>query len=97
VKSRHKTERDRKRLTIEHHPRSLGDLGHVPRLLPQLANGCLFRRLALVDQAGRDLDTDLVNRRSELLLKHDLGAKQQGLANISQPTSDVVIECKRGQ
>ena len=65
---------EERRPTVEHHRSSLGDLGHVARLLSQLADRRLLRRLSLVDQAGRDFDADLVNGGSKLLLEHDFGA-----------------------
>lgn len=61
-----------KSLTIEHDGRRLGDLAHVARLLPELADSCLLGRLAVVDQAGGDLDDDLVYGGPVLLLQNKL-------------------------
>ena len=45
----------------------------IPRLLAQLAHGRLLRRLALVDQAGGELDADGVDGRP--VLQHDHGGR----------------------
>ena len=64
-------------LTIEHHRTSpqppLLHLSHIPRLLPQLAQRALLCRLSGIDQAGRDLDADRVDRGTELFLQEDRG------------------------
>lgn len=62
-------------LTIKHDRRHLVHSTNIPRLLPQLAHSRLPNALALVDEAGRQLDGDLVQRRAELPLQQDLGAR----------------------
>ncbi len=62
------------RQTIEHDGRRLQHLGNVARLLLQLADGGLLGGLAGVDQAGGELDDDLVDGGAVLFLEDDLGA-----------------------
>lgn len=49
---------------------------HVARLLAELAHGGLLGRLALVDQAGRQLDDHPIGGRAELLLEQQLGPRR---------------------
>ena len=62
------------RRTVEHDGRDLKNLAHIARLLFELAHRRLLGRLARVDEAGRHLDRDLVDRRAELPLQYYLGA-----------------------
>lgn len=70
--------------TIEHDRRALCRLAHIASLLFQLAHGGLLCCLTFIDEAGRDLYTDLVYRWTVLLLENDLrpcrmGAGKPGL------------------
>jgi hypothetical protein len=59
---------------IEHHRTALRHRAHIPRLLLQLPDRSLLRRLAGIDEACRDFDDDFVDGRAELFLQQDLGA-----------------------
>lgn len=60
--------------TIKHHRRNLQHLAYIARLLLELADGGLLRRLALVDEAGRNLNHHLVERGAVLFLEDHLEA-----------------------
>jgi hypothetical protein len=55
-------------LTIKHYRGCLDDLAHVSGLLLELSYRSLLSGLALVDEAGWYLNSDLVDRGPELLL-----------------------------
>lgn len=62
-----------KDLTIEHDGRSFSDFAHVARFLFELPDSGLFCRLPFIDEAGGDLDHNLVYGWPVLLLQDNFG------------------------
>ena len=60
--------------TIKHHRRNIQHLSHIARLFLELADGGLLCRLALVDEASRNLNHHLIKRRAVLFLEDNLEA-----------------------
>lgn len=59
----------RGRRTVEHDGRGFEDFCDITRLLLELSDGGLLGRLALVNQAGGQLDDGLANGRAVLFLE----------------------------
>jgi hypothetical protein len=55
--------------TVIHHRTNLLRHTNIPRLLKELPNGTLLRRLACIDKTSRNFNDDLVDRGSVLLLQ----------------------------
>lgn len=62
--------------TIIHNTASLLRHAHIPGFLSKLANRAFLRRFARVDEARRNLDRNLVDRRPVLLLQEEFGARR---------------------
>jgi predicted N-acyltransferase len=67
LEGKHKKERGYN--TVIHHRTNLLRHTNIPRLLKELPNSTLLRRLACIDKTSRNFNDDLVDRGSVLLLQ----------------------------